>query len=283
MGGHFFEESIPASDIEVEVGEVLNDILDAIEKADDESNRRTFHTSPSREDRPESESRREKQHNKSMQPQRRVHSTREKHYNPHSSSNYSRKKRRESSFTGINNGGLSLNHISRQRYPISVPNALYNQQQHNYSQRFKFGSNGVDIFFRGAGFWRQGDTSGVVGTGAGGGAEVMPSLSSTATQLITPTLMGQQQKDTTWTKLFVGGLPYHTTDKSLRDHFKVYGEIEEAVVITDRQTGKSRGYGFVSGPKIPFNSPVLIYRIGIYCVNLLFLLSFDHILGYHGR
>jgi len=54
------------------------------------------------------------------------------------------------------------------------------------------------------------------------------------------------QKDTTWTKLFVGGLPYHTTDKSLREHFKVFGEIEEAVVITDRQTGKSRGYGFVS-------------------------------------
>merc|ERR1719266_3279289 len=36
-----------------------------------------------------------------------------------------------------------------------------------------------------------------------------------------------------------------TTDKSLREHFEVYGEIEEAVVITDRQTGKSRGYGFV--------------------------------------
>lgn len=57
---------------------------------------------------------------------------------------------------------------------------------------------------------------------------------------------GVQNKDTTFTKLFVGGLPYHTTDKSLRDHFAVYGDIEEAVVITDRQTGKSRGYGFVS-------------------------------------
>ena len=54
------------------------------------------------------------------------------------------------------------------------------------------------------------------------------------------------QKDTTWTKLFVGGLPYHTTDKSLREHFSVYGDIEEAVVITDRTTSKSRGYGFVS-------------------------------------
>lgn len=64
----------------------------------------------------------------------------------------------------------------------------------------------------------------------------------------TGTLNGSavQNKDTTFTKLFVGGLPYHTTDKSLRDHFAVYGDIEEAVVITDRQTGKSRGYGFVS-------------------------------------
>lgn len=63
--------------------------------------------------------------------------------------------------------------------------------------------------------------------------------------LTTPTGTAQQ-KDTTWTKLFVGGLPYHTTDKSLREHFSVFGDIEEAVVITDRQTGKSRGYGFVS-------------------------------------
>lgn len=53
-------------------------------------------------------------------------------------------------------------------------------------------------------------------------------------------------KDTTFTKIFVGGLPYHTTDKSLRAFFESYGDIEEAVVITDRQTGKSRGYGFVS-------------------------------------
>ncbi|XP_054701481.1 RNA-binding protein 38 isoform X2 [Grus americana] len=54
------------------------------------------------------------------------------------------------------------------------------------------------------------------------------------------------QKDTTFTKIFVGGLPYHTTDSSLRKYFEVFGDIEEAVVITDRQTGKSRGYGFVT-------------------------------------
>uniref|UniRef100_A0A8B9KXV2 RNA binding motif protein 24b n=1 Tax=Astyanax mexicanus TaxID=7994 RepID=A0A8B9KXV2_ASTMX len=58
--------------------------------------------------------------------------------------------------------------------------------------------------------------------------------------------MHSSQKDTTFTKIFVGGLPYHTTDCSLRKYFEVFGEIDEAVVITDRQTGKSRGYGFVT-------------------------------------
>eukprot|EP00090_Calanus_glacialis_P030406 TRINITY_DN4904_c0_g1_i1.p1 TRINITY_DN4904_c0_g1~~TRINITY_DN4904_c0_g1_i1.p1 ORF type:complete len:295 (+),score=69.23 TRINITY_DN4904_c0_g1_i1:350-1234(+) len=69
--------------------------------------------------------------------------------------------------------------------------------------------------------------------------------SASVVPTVTTTIQPMQQKDTTWTKLFVGGLPYHTTDKSLRDHFEVYGDIEEAVVITDRSTGKSRGYGFV--------------------------------------
>ncbi|XP_062322767.1 RNA-binding protein 24b isoform X2 [Osmerus eperlanus] len=59
-------------------------------------------------------------------------------------------------------------------------------------------------------------------------------------------MMHSAQKDTTYTKIFVGGLPYHTTDSSLRKYFEVFGDIDEAVVITDRQTGKSRGYGFVT-------------------------------------
>ncbi|XP_037334274.2 RNA-binding protein 38 isoform X2 [Pungitius pungitius] len=54
------------------------------------------------------------------------------------------------------------------------------------------------------------------------------------------------EKDTTHTKIFVGGLPYHTNDASLRRYFETFGDIEEAVVITDKQTGKSRGYGFVT-------------------------------------
>lgn len=64
------------------------------------------------------------------------------------------------------------------------------------------------------------------------------------TSNINPLIAGQ--KDTTLTKIFVGGLPYHTTDQSLREYFDKFGDIDEAVVITDRQTGKSRGYGFVT-------------------------------------
>ena len=70
--------------------------------------------------------------------------------------------------------------------------------------------------------------------------------SSSSTSSSASSTTSSSIKDTTFTKIFVGGLPYHTTDASLRQHFHVFGEIDEAVVITDRQTGKSRGYGFVS-------------------------------------
>ncbi|RCV08424.1 hypothetical protein SETIT_1G325400v2 [Setaria italica] len=51
--------------------------------------------------------------------------------------------------------------------------------------------------------------------------------------------------DTTLTKVFVGGLAWETPSDGLRQHFEAYGEILEAVVITDRETGRSKGYGFV--------------------------------------
>ena len=54
------------------------------------------------------------------------------------------------------------------------------------------------------------------------------------------------QKDNTFTKLFVGGLPYHTTNDTLKKYFLEFGDIEEAVVIHDKVTQKSKGYGFVS-------------------------------------
>ncbi|EEC74032.1 hypothetical protein OsI_08988 [Oryza sativa Indica Group] len=52
--------------------------------------------------------------------------------------------------------------------------------------------------------------------------------------------------DTTLTKVFVGGLAWETPSKGLQDHFQQYGEILEAVVITDRETSRSKGYGFVT-------------------------------------
>lgn len=47
-------------------------------------------------------------------------------------------------------------------------------------------------------------------------------------------------------KLFIGGLSYNTDDQSLREAFTSYGEVIEARVIMDRETGRSRGFGFVS-------------------------------------
>ncbi len=47
-------------------------------------------------------------------------------------------------------------------------------------------------------------------------------------------------------KLFVGGLSWDTTDEGLQGAFSRFGEIAEAKVITDRETGRSRGFGFVT-------------------------------------
>ncbi|KAJ0980177.1 hypothetical protein J5N97_008432 [Dioscorea zingiberensis] len=47
-------------------------------------------------------------------------------------------------------------------------------------------------------------------------------------------------------KVFVGGLSYTTDDNSLREAFSGYGEVVEARVIMDRESGRSRGFGFVT-------------------------------------
>ncbi|MBW2461990.1 MAG: RNA-binding protein [Deltaproteobacteria bacterium] len=47
-------------------------------------------------------------------------------------------------------------------------------------------------------------------------------------------------------KLFVGGLSWDTTDDSLKAAFEEFGGVSEAKVITDRDTGRSRGFGFVT-------------------------------------
>lgn len=47
------------------------------------------------------------------------------------------------------------------------------------------------------------------------------------------------------TNLYVGNLSYNTTEDALRNLFQEYGEIESVKLITDRYTGRSRGFAFV--------------------------------------
>lgn len=46
-------------------------------------------------------------------------------------------------------------------------------------------------------------------------------------------------------KLFIGGLAWHTDENTLRTKFEEFGAVEEAVVVKDRDSGRSRGFGFV--------------------------------------
>lgn len=47
-------------------------------------------------------------------------------------------------------------------------------------------------------------------------------------------------------KIYVGNLSYSTTEDSLRSAFAEFGAVEEVAVITDRDTGRPRGFGFVT-------------------------------------
>ena len=48
------------------------------------------------------------------------------------------------------------------------------------------------------------------------------------------------------TKLYVGGIPYATSQDSLKAAFAQAGSVEEALILTDKMTGRSRGFGFVT-------------------------------------
>lgn len=49
-------------------------------------------------------------------------------------------------------------------------------------------------------------------------------------------------------EIYVGNLPFSTTDGDLEDLFAEYGEVARAKVVTDRDTQRSRGFGFVTMP-----------------------------------
>ncbi|CAI9117188.1 OLC1v1018534C1 [Oldenlandia corymbosa var. corymbosa] len=63
---------------------------------------------------------------------------------------------------------------------------------------------------------------------------------------MTPANLAGQFGDTTYTKVFVGGLAWETQKDTMKKYFEQFGEILEAVVITDKTTGRSKGYGFVT-------------------------------------
>lgn len=48
--------------------------------------------------------------------------------------------------------------------------------------------------------------------------------------------------------IFVGNLAFSTTDQELRQLFEQYGAVDKVNLITDRETGRSRGFGFVEMP-----------------------------------
>lgn len=99
---------------------------------------------------------------------------------------------------------------------------------------------------------QQQQTAQPVGLGGGGKTSA---AATTATTTVTTnsnntTVVNQnqqqQQGDTTYTKIFVGGLAWETKRETMKKYFEQFGEIQEAVVIMDKNTGRSKGYGFVT-------------------------------------
>ena len=48
--------------------------------------------------------------------------------------------------------------------------------------------------------------------------------------------------------IYVGNLPWDLTEEDLREAFAAFGEVETAKIVTDRETGRARGFGFVEMP-----------------------------------
>jgi RNA recognition motif-containing protein len=47
------------------------------------------------------------------------------------------------------------------------------------------------------------------------------------------------------TKLYVGGIPYNSSEDALKEHFSAAGSVVSATIIMDKMSGRSRGFGFV--------------------------------------
>ncbi|XP_078155080.1 glycine-rich RNA-binding protein 4, mitochondrial-like isoform X3 [Carex rostrata] len=65
-------------------------------------------------------------------------------------------------------------------------------------------------------------------------------------QSVSSTSLYQSIRCMSSSKVFIGGLSYGTDEQGLKDAFSHYGDVVEARVILDRETGRSRGFGFVT-------------------------------------
>ncbi|KAK1285115.1 hypothetical protein QJS10_CPB20g01991 [Acorus calamus] len=76
-------------------------------------------------------------------------------------------------------------------------------------------------------------------------AEIVSSVATRSPDLLS-SIRSIADRDPTQRKLFIRGLGWDTTTEGLRSLFSAFGDLEEAVVIADKNTGKSKGYGFIT-------------------------------------
>ena len=58
-------------------------------------------------------------------------------------------------------------------------------------------------------------------------------------------LVTERKMESDLGKLFIGGISWDTDEERLKEYFRNYGEVVEAVIMRDRATGRARGFGFV--------------------------------------
>jgi len=59
---------------------------------------------------------------------------------------------------------------------------------------------------------------------------------------------GEKQKET-GLRIYLGNLPYEAAEEELEETFRQYGQVESVTIIKDRDTGRSKGFGFVEMPE----------------------------------